>query len=54
MIGNQTQKAPLLIGKTPQNKKTPFCIGISNKRLYAHPPSSHPQAIVSLNTVIGH
>ena len=44
----------LLIGKTPQNEQTPFCIGISNERFYAHPPSSHPQLIVNLNTVIGH
>ena len=38
VIGNQTQRTPFLIGKTPQNKQTPFCVSISNKKFYAHPP----------------
>ena len=38
VIGNQTQKTPPLIGKTPQNKQTPFCVSISNKMFDAHPP----------------
>ena len=40
VIGNETQKPPppLLIGKTLQNKQTPFCVSISNKKFYAHPP----------------
>ena len=38
---------PLFIGKTPQNKQTPFCIGIPNKKFYARPPSSHPQLIMN-------
>ena len=56
VIGNQTQKPPplFLIRKTPQNKQTPFCVSISNKKFYAHPPSSHPQLMMNLNTVIGH
>ena len=55
VIGNQTQKTPILIGKTPQNKQTPFCVSISNKKFYTPPPpSSHPQLIMNLNTVIGH
>ena len=46
---------PPLIGKTPQNKQTSFCVSISNKKFYAHPPpSSHPQLMMNLNTVIGH
>ena len=51
---SETQKTPLLIGKTPQNKQTPSCIGIPNKKFYAHAPYSHPQLIMNLNTVIGH
>ena len=50
----ENQKTPLLIGETPQNKQTPFCVSISNKKFYAHPPSSHPQLMMNLNTVIGH
>ena len=33
---------PLLIGKTPQNKQTPFCVSISNKKFYTHPPIQSP------------
>ena len=31
-----------------------FCIGISNKMFYAHPPSSHPQLTVNFSTMIQH
>ena len=33
---------PPLIGKTPQNKQTSFCVSISNKNFYAHPPIQSP------------
>ena len=47
------QKKPLFDWKDT-TKQTPFCIDIPNKKLYAHPPSSHPQLIMNLNAMIGH
>ena len=48
-------ETPFLIGKTPQNKQTPFVVLVYlTKSFIPTPLSSHPQLIMNLNTVIGY
>ena len=51
MCGNHG-KSQLMIVKRPQTKDKRYCSGISNKKIYTNPPSSHPQSEVNLDTVI--
>ena len=46
------RESQVMIVKRPQTKDKRYCSGISNKTFYTHPPSSHPQLEVNLNTVI--
>ena len=46
------RKSQVMIVKRLQTKGKACCIGISNKTFYTHPPLSHPQLNMNLNTMI--
>ena len=49
---SQSQNTPINDCKMRQTKDKRYFIGISNKTFYTHPPSSHLQSKINLNTVI--
>ena len=38
--------------RTPKLNIKRYCIDVSNKIFYIHPPSGHPQSEMNLNTMI--